>query len=523
MTRLFLFLGMTTLLWWSAAQAAEKAGQVILARGDVVAKAAGGASRSLRRRSPVFSGETIVTGKDGRAQIRLTDGTLLALQEDTRFRIEDYHRDPQGEGKDERNFSRLLKGGFRTLTGAISKRNPDAYAVETPVATIGVRGTHYQAVLEEGLVVGVYAGGIEVANRAGRMVLGQGGDFRFARIAAADKPPAGLLQPPPALDGMPPPPPKSRAERESGSGKRRPPAAGRPGAPTRQPPLGTEAPPPPPSLIVPVDDVTQVPVLDRRFQPVEWQRLLDERIFGISVGEQLPWRRIDGGRAIEDPNGRPVLTSTGKWPFDPRVADDPIAHVLRRGEATAQGVDAFPVEPGYVIHWGMWNGAATPGKPVIDQVDPRNPDIIEPVDQRIFWATALPTLPDALALRSDTVRFNRVLGVIGGGSGGPLFPASVTRFGATVNFATGDISQGVLDIDRTDIWHVEFAGKIRGSFADLKVLPPSTVNQGNPVKGAIGGVFTGSRGDVLLGGFQFEDATNPDRHVEGLIQAAPPP
>ncbi len=523
MIRLFLFLEMMVLLWCPAAQAVEKAGQVILTRGKVVAEAAGGTSRTLRRRSPVFSGDTIITGEEARVQIRLTDGTLLALQEDTRFRIEDYHRDPRGEGKDERNFSRLLKGGFRTLTGAISKHNPDAYAVKTPVATIGVRGTHYQAVLDEGLVVGVYAGGIEVANRAGRMELGQGADFRFARIAAADKPPAGLLQPPPALAGMQPHARRPQSETESRSGKRPPPPAGRPEVPTRQGLQGTEAPPPPPSLIVPVDDVTQVPVLDRRFKPVEWQRLLDERIFGISVGEQLPWRRIDGGRAIEDANGRPVLTSTGKWPFDPRVADDPIAHVLRRGEAAAQGVDTFPIEPGYVIHWGMWNGAAVPGKPVIDQVDPRNPDIIEPVDQRIFWATALPTPPDALALRSDTVRFNRVLGVIGGGSGGPLFPASVTRFGATVNFATGDISQGVLDIDRADVWHVEFAGKIRGSFADLKVLPPSTVNQSNPVKGAIGGVFTGSKGDVLLGGFQFEDAGNPDRHVEGLIQVAPPP
>ncbi|MGH8446844.1 MAG: hypothetical protein ACREVL_16350, partial [Solimonas sp.] len=45
----------------------------------------------------------------------------------------------------QRAFLRLLKGGFRTVSGLIGKANPDEYRVTTPVATIGIRGTDYYA------------------------------------------------------------------------------------------------------------------------------------------------------------------------------------------------------------------------------------------------------------------------------------------------------------------------------------------------------------------------------------------
>jgi hypothetical protein len=44
-------------------------------------------------------------------------------------------------------FFRLLKGGFRAISGAIGKVQHDDYEVATPVAVIGIRGTDYLAVL----------------------------------------------------------------------------------------------------------------------------------------------------------------------------------------------------------------------------------------------------------------------------------------------------------------------------------------------------------------------------------------
>ena len=42
-----------------------------------------------------------------------------------------------------RAFFRLVKGGFRTVSGLIGKASQDDYRVNTPVATIGIRGTRY--------------------------------------------------------------------------------------------------------------------------------------------------------------------------------------------------------------------------------------------------------------------------------------------------------------------------------------------------------------------------------------------
>ncbi|MDP3858880.1 MAG: hypothetical protein Q8Q73_14075 [Stagnimonas sp.] len=53
-------------------------------------------------------------------------------------------------GETSRAFFRLVKGGFRSVSGLIGKVNQDDYRVSTPVATIGIRGTRYSARLCQG-------------------------------------------------------------------------------------------------------------------------------------------------------------------------------------------------------------------------------------------------------------------------------------------------------------------------------------------------------------------------------------
>lgn len=83
---------------------------------------------------------------------------------------------------------RLLKGGFRTVTGLIGKSDRAQYRVSTQTATIGIRGTDYQVILCDaacaldpviqgqipgagaangGTVVGVIKGGVFVATAGG--------------------------------------------------------------------------------------------------------------------------------------------------------------------------------------------------------------------------------------------------------------------------------------------------------------------------------------------------------------------
>jgi hypothetical protein len=53
----------------------------------------------------------------------------------------------------------LIEGGFRTITGLIAKQNPSDYQMNTPVATIGVRGTEYAVYFNQGkMAIGYYEG-----------------------------------------------------------------------------------------------------------------------------------------------------------------------------------------------------------------------------------------------------------------------------------------------------------------------------------------------------------------------------
>ncbi|MEQ8663762.1 MAG: FecR family protein, partial [Gammaproteobacteria bacterium] len=121
------------------AGAASQAGKVVYAFGDVRAVADSGTSRALGRGDVFGAGDTIVT-RQGRAQLRFTDGGFAALQPDTEYRIEDYHFEGQADGR-ERSFLNLLRGSVRLVTGLIGRANKQNFRLRTPVATIGIRGT----------------------------------------------------------------------------------------------------------------------------------------------------------------------------------------------------------------------------------------------------------------------------------------------------------------------------------------------------------------------------------------------
>ena len=106
-----------------AAQAVstERAGRVLVTSGDVQAVAADGTARALARRTDVYSGESLRTAGKSRAQVRFTDGALLSLRPDSELQIDEYHF----ENRDavDHKYLRLVRGGFRTVTGRIGRTN----------------------------------------------------------------------------------------------------------------------------------------------------------------------------------------------------------------------------------------------------------------------------------------------------------------------------------------------------------------------------------------------------------------
>jgi len=182
---------------------AQVAGRVVLAVGDVVAVR--GADRvRLASGSQVSVGDAIVTGAQSHAQVRFSDAALVALKPDSEFRIETFEFAASASGN-ERAVFRLVRGGFRTVTGTIGQINQDRYQVLTTQATIGIRGTHYalqicapgQCVSQgttarAGLYGGVFDGIVAVGNPFGNA------DYRSGEYFAVfdGEPPQRSLAPP---------------------------------------------------------------------------------------------------------------------------------------------------------------------------------------------------------------------------------------------------------------------------------------------------------------------------------------
>lgn len=176
-----------------------EAGKVMFVFGQAWLDGAGGTRQEVVKGMSFDSGDHFSTAANGRVQLRMADGGLVALRPSTDFVIEEFFytgSDTETGTADsqERSFFRLVKGGFRSITGAIGQKDQSAYRVRTPVATIGIRGTDYDAVYcaaacepgNAGLYVGVTEGGVILTNAAGSLELGPG---QYGYVADEDSAP----------------------------------------------------------------------------------------------------------------------------------------------------------------------------------------------------------------------------------------------------------------------------------------------------------------------------------------------
>lgn len=153
------------------------AARVEFSIGQVSAIGSDGNERSVTKGMAIEQGDTIQTANNGRAQLRFSDGGYISLQPNTQFRVDEFKYEGKTDGK-EKGFFSLLKGGLRAITGAVGHTNKENYRVNTPVATIGIRGTEFLAQYDGKLLVKVGNGAIYMSNAAGNLVLfsGQSGE-----------------------------------------------------------------------------------------------------------------------------------------------------------------------------------------------------------------------------------------------------------------------------------------------------------------------------------------------------------
>ena len=136
----------TVLLWGAVSNAAvaQVAGEVEFSRGVGFAQTAGQNARIMGKGVPLKDGDRLTTTEGGTAIIRLQDGTRMTVRPNSEMLIEQY-RFKDAAAPDNSMVMQLLKGGFRAITGLISKSSPDAARVVTKTATIGIRGTDFDA------------------------------------------------------------------------------------------------------------------------------------------------------------------------------------------------------------------------------------------------------------------------------------------------------------------------------------------------------------------------------------------
>jgi hypothetical protein len=89
----------------------------------------------------VHEKDRITAQKDSSAGISMNDETLLSIGSNSTLVIDKYTFNPiTREGK---VGTSILKGTLRFVSGLIGREHPEAIAVNTPVATMGIRGTDF--------------------------------------------------------------------------------------------------------------------------------------------------------------------------------------------------------------------------------------------------------------------------------------------------------------------------------------------------------------------------------------------
>ncbi|HTM63164.1 MAG TPA: FecR family protein [Gammaproteobacteria bacterium] len=112
-------------------------------------------ARKLKLGDNIYLNDTLITDKLSEAQIIFTDNSTMTFRPESKLYINQYnYAPPSKENAEKKSAGKyildLITGGFRTITGMVAKQNPNDYAVNTPVATIGVRGTEYSLVYKVG-------------------------------------------------------------------------------------------------------------------------------------------------------------------------------------------------------------------------------------------------------------------------------------------------------------------------------------------------------------------------------------
>ena len=107
-----------------------------------------GARILLQKKSPVYKDDVIVTDHTGKLQMLFADDTTVAISANSTVSVSDFTFD---DTKPPSFKADVSHGVARFITGKVVEQNRDGFSVETPQATVGIRGTTFSvSVLKSG-------------------------------------------------------------------------------------------------------------------------------------------------------------------------------------------------------------------------------------------------------------------------------------------------------------------------------------------------------------------------------------
>jgi len=122
---------------------AQAAGEVEFSRGVGFAQTPGEGPRTLGKGLALKEGDRLTTSDGASAIIKLQDGTRMTVRPNSELVLQQFRF--RENAQDNSMLMQLVRGGFRAVTGVISKNSPNAARVQTGTATIGIRGTDFDA------------------------------------------------------------------------------------------------------------------------------------------------------------------------------------------------------------------------------------------------------------------------------------------------------------------------------------------------------------------------------------------
>ena len=156
-------------------------GTVDLLSGTVTVTTIKGVPRDITVGMSLEVGDVIKTFDESEAHANMADGAYFAVRANSTIKITAYAAN--GNNRD-RSWVDLVTGSLRTVTGWIAKTRPRNYRINTPTATIGVRGTDHEVIYyragdaeteaEAGTHNLVYEGATTLETAQGRVNISQG-------------------------------------------------------------------------------------------------------------------------------------------------------------------------------------------------------------------------------------------------------------------------------------------------------------------------------------------------------------